>query len=98
MKKFIITTIVLLSVGLAMVLVGSILQGVNWSTADFNGDPFASALTTIGYLVAVLSGVVLTGLGECTNYNRLSCCSFKWRCVDRTWSINCHSWQLQKRK
>lgn len=66
MKKFIITTIVLLSVGLAMVLVGSILQGVNWSTADFNGDPFASALTTIGYLVAVLSGVVLTGLGAST--------------------------------
>ncbi len=66
MKKFIITTIVLLSVGLAMVLVGSVLQGINWSTADFNGDPFASALTTIGYLVAVLSGVVLTGLGVST--------------------------------
>ena len=66
MKKFILTTIVLLSVGLAMVLVGSVLQGINWSTADFNGDPLASALTTIGYLVAVLSGVVLTGLGVST--------------------------------
>lgn len=66
MKKFIITTIVLLSVGLAMVLVGSVLQGINWSTADFNGDHLANALSTIGYLVAVLSGVVLTGLGVST--------------------------------
>lgn len=66
MKKFILTTIVLLSVGLAMVLVGSVLQGINWSTADFNGDYLANALSTIGYLVAVLSGVVLTGLGVST--------------------------------
>lgn len=66
MKKFILTTIVLLSVGLAMVLVGSVLQGINWSTQDFNGDYLANALSTIGYLVAVLSGVVLTGLGVST--------------------------------
>lgn len=66
MKKFIVTTIVLLSVGLAMVLLGSVLQGINWSTTDFNGDYLASALSTIGYLVAVLSGVVLTGLGVST--------------------------------
>ncbi len=62
MKKFITTTIVILSVGLAMVLIGAILQGINWGTG-FDGTSLASALNTIGYIVAMLSGVVLTGLG-----------------------------------
>ncbi len=62
MKKLITTTIVILAVGLAMVLVGSVLQGITWSSS-FDGTTLASSLTTIGYIVAMLSGVVLTGLG-----------------------------------
>lgn len=62
MKKILMTTVIVLSVGLAMVLVGSILNGISWSS-DFNGASFADALTSVGYIVAMLSGVVLTGLG-----------------------------------
>lgn len=62
MKKVIMTTIIILSIGLAMVLVGSILQGINWGTG-FDGTELATALSNIGYIVAMLSGVVLTGLG-----------------------------------
>lgn len=73
MKKLVTTTIVILSVALAMILVGGVLKGITW-TGDFNGDSLASALSTIGYVAAMLSGVVLTGLGvamavkgECKN-------------------------------
>ena len=62
MKKILMSTVIVLSVGLAMVLIGSILNGISWSS-DFNGASFADALTSIGYIVAMLSGVVLTGLG-----------------------------------
>ena len=63
MKKLTLTTIIILGIGLAMILVGAVLEGiVNWGTG-FNGDALASALTTIGYIVAMLSGVVLTGMG-----------------------------------
>lgn len=64
MKKLITAVIIILAVGLAMVLVGSILQGIDWtSTPDFDGTAFASALNNVGYIVAMLSGVVLAGLG-----------------------------------
>ena len=64
MKKLITAVIIILAVGLAMVLVGSILQGIDWtSTPDFDGTAFASALVNVGYIVAMLSGVVLAGLG-----------------------------------
>ena len=62
MKKILMSTVIVLSVVLAMVLIGSILNGISWSS-DFNGASFADALTSIGYIVAMLSGVVLTGLG-----------------------------------
>ena len=59
MKKFIMTTVIFLAVGIAMIFIGSILQGVTW-TMDFDGTHFAEALNNIGYLVATLSGVALT--------------------------------------
>lgn len=62
MKKFLLTTIVVLSVGLAMILIGSILQGITWSTG-FDGTSLAEALNNVGYIVAMLSGVVLAGVG-----------------------------------
>ena len=65
MKKLITTAIVILSVGIAMILVGSILKGITWS-ADFNGADLASALNNIGYIAATLSGIVLAGLGVAT--------------------------------
>lgn len=64
MKKLITTAIVLLSVGLAMVLVGGILQGVDWaSTGTYDGSFLAIALNNIGYIVATLSGIVLIAVG-----------------------------------
>lgn len=62
MKKCVKTAIVILAVGLAMVLVGSILQGITWGNG-FNGALLAAALNNIGYIAAMLSGVVLTGFG-----------------------------------
>lgn len=63
MKKLITTVIIILAVGLAMILVGGVLQGISWQTSDFDGRAFASALNNVGYIVAMLSGVVLAGLG-----------------------------------
>ncbi len=62
MKKLITTTIVILAIGIAMVVVGSVLKGVAWSS-DFDGSQLAIALSNIGYIVAALSGIVLTGVG-----------------------------------
>ena len=62
MKKLITTTIVILAIGIAMVVVGSVLKGVAWSP-DFDGSQLAIALSNIGYIVAALSGIVLTGVG-----------------------------------
>ena len=63
MKKLITTVIIILAVGLAMILVGGVLQCISWQTSDFDGTAFASALNNVGYIVAMLSGVVLAGLG-----------------------------------
>ena len=65
MKKFISTAVIILSVGLAMVLVGSILQGITWN-GDFDGTNLAGALVNLGYIGTMLSGVVLAGLGVAT--------------------------------
>lgn len=65
MKKFVTTAVIVLSVSLALILVGGILQGITWSTG-FNGTAFANALNNIGYIAAMLSGVVLTGFGVAT--------------------------------
>ena len=72
MKKILMSTVIVLSVGLAMVLIGSILNGISWSS-DFNGASFADALTSIGYIVAMLSGVVLTGAGIATAVKSNNC-------------------------
>jgi len=63
MKKMTLTSIILLSVGLAMVVVGAVFNSVeNWGT-DFNPDALASVFTNIGYITAALSGIVLVALG-----------------------------------
>lgn len=63
MKKFMTTAIVILSIGLAMVLTGSVLNGIAWAAGGFNGAELAKALVNIGYIATMLSGIVLTGLG-----------------------------------
>lgn len=63
MKKTMLTTTIILGVGVAMILVGSILQGIVWDPTVFDGEAFALALNTLGYIVALLSGIVLTALG-----------------------------------
>ncbi len=62
MKKLITTTLIILAIGIAMIVVGSVLNGIAWN-ASFDGTSFASALNNVGYLAAALSGVVLTGVG-----------------------------------
>ena len=62
MKKLTTAVIVFLAVGLAMIIVGSILQGIQWQQ-NFDGTAFAQALNNVGYIVAMLSGVVLAGIG-----------------------------------
>ena len=65
MKKTMFTTLIIFSVGIALILVGSILQGISWGVG-FDGTTFASALNNIGYIVTLLSGVVLMALGIST--------------------------------
>lgn len=62
MKKLINTAIVILSISLALVIIGSVLAGMTWGNG-FNGAELAAALVNIGYISAALTGIVLTGLG-----------------------------------
>ena len=65
MKKGFSTAFVVLCVGVAMTLVGSILRGFAGaiSTSNFNMEPLAVAMLLLGVLAVVLSGVVLTAIG-----------------------------------
>ena len=67
MKKVFLAMIITLSVGLAMILVGSVLAGINWTPtgveATFDGTALSLALSNVGYVVFMLSCIVLTGLG-----------------------------------
>ena len=62
MKKTLTTPLVILAVGLAMVLLGSVLKGITWGSG-FSGAELAIAFNNIGYIVSVLSGVVLAAVG-----------------------------------
>ncbi len=81
MKKLTLTTIIILGIGLAMVVVGAILQGISWGSG-FNGDALASALNNIGYITAMLSGVVLTGTGIAYAIKNGSECKKDCKCDD----------------
>ena len=68
MKKLAFVTLVILSVGLAMVVVGAIFHSITF-TGNFNPNTtsgLSDVLVTVGYIVAGLSGVVLTALGVST--------------------------------
>jgi len=65
MKKSASTAIIALCVSLAMVFLGAVLTGVNWGTG-FNGAHLADVLVNLGYIGAILSGIVLTGIGVAT--------------------------------
>ena len=62
MSKLSTTAIIVLAIGLAMAIVGAVMQGINY-TGDFNGQPLASVLREIGYIAAALSGIVLVASG-----------------------------------
>lgn len=59
MKKLLTASIVVLAVGLVMVIVGGALRGIDWQLG-FDGQYIANALNNIGYIVTLLSGIVLT--------------------------------------
>jgi len=67
-KKVTPATVIILSVGLAMVLIGAILASITTLGGPLSADrPFiithiSTALTTLGYLTAMLSGVVLAAV------------------------------------
>ena len=62
MKKYTYTAIIILSIGIAMAVIGAIFQDVNW-TGTFNPANLADVLRTIGYIAAGLSGIVLVAFG-----------------------------------
>ena len=64
MKKLSVSASITLSIGLAMIIVGAVLRSI-WglSTAagsSFNATTLATAFESVGYVLAVISGVVLT--------------------------------------
>ena len=61
MKKLVVSSAVILAVGLTLVLVAGILRSVTFDTTVFNPATLANAMSTIGYLVAALAGVILAG-------------------------------------
>jgi len=68
MSKVTMTGLMALTVGLAMVLIGAIFNSIDWTGGfDPTGDGnLNSVLMTVGYIVAGLSGIVLTALGVAT--------------------------------
>ena len=64
MKKFSLTAIIILSVGLAMAIIGAVLSGITFGNgAKFDAAELARVLETIGYIAAALSGIVLVAIG-----------------------------------
>ena len=61
MKKIMTSALIVIAVAVAMVLLGSILKSIAWD-GDFDGSVIGVALTDLGYIGAVLSGIVLTGV------------------------------------
>ena len=59
MKKLVLTSTITLAVAVALIFVASVLRSIAF--VDFNPATLANAFYTIGYLVAVLSGVIITG-------------------------------------
>ncbi len=72
MKKLITTTVIILAIAVAMIVVGSVFKSITW-TGDFNGAELANAFNNIGYIAAALSGVVLTGAGIATAVKSNNC-------------------------
>ena len=62
MKKFTLTAIIILSVGLALAIIGAIFNDITW-TGDFEPTALAGVMQTIGYIAAALSGIVLVAIG-----------------------------------
>jgi len=61
MKKLMIASTIILTVGVALVLIAGVLRSVGFDTTVFNPATLASAMATIGYLIGALAGVVLAG-------------------------------------
>jgi len=59
MKKLIITSAITLAVAVTLVLVASILRSITFDS--FNPTTLANAFSTLGMLIAAISGVVLAG-------------------------------------
>ncbi|MCL2756442.1 MAG: hypothetical protein FWE45_05360 [Firmicutes bacterium] len=62
MKKLMLISLITLSVGIVLVLTAGILRSITFDLTTFNPTTLNNAFTTVGYLIAVLSGVVFTGL------------------------------------
>ena len=69
MKKLMVTSAIILSVGITLVLIAGVLASITW-TGSFNptaGTPsLVSVFNNIGYLAAVLAGVTLTATAVAT--------------------------------
>ena len=63
MRKLSVTTIIILSIGLALVIVGAVLSSITFTGAFDPSVALAPVLREIGYVTAALSGVVLVALG-----------------------------------
>ena len=61
MKKIQITALIILCVGLAMWIAGATVGGLTTTGTGFQISGLVGALSNIGYLATVFSGVVLVG-------------------------------------
>ena len=61
MKRLTITSLITLTVGLALVVVAAVFDSIVWGTG-FNGANLVAPLNSVGYLTAAFSGIVLTAV------------------------------------
>ena len=61
MKKLMVSSTIVLAVSVTLVLIAGIFKSITFDTSVFNPATLIAALSTIGYLVGALAGVVLAG-------------------------------------
>ena len=63
MKKMTLISLITLTIGLAMVIIGAVFASITTWGAGFNPGVLSDTFQSIGYVVAAFSGIVLTAVG-----------------------------------
>ena len=69
MKKMTLISLITLTIGLSLVILGAVFASITTWGAGFNPGVLADTFQSIGYVIAAFSGIVLTAIGVSSAVN-----------------------------